>query len=141
MRTPGVAQLREAFDVTYAVHRMEEEGARRVRYGGAGNAGVLHGLNEEEEEEESGGGETIKMRYQAWGGAGGADRHLAEKALYSGQAGTRDRVLLILIVLLPLKLNQTRPKSNAPPRHTGFELNIDQATLLGRRNKLPTPIE
>ncbi|KAH9447453.1 hypothetical protein Pst134EA_029489 [Puccinia striiformis f. sp. tritici] len=151
MRTPGVAQLREAFDVTYAVHRMEEEGARRVRYGGAGNAGVLHGLNEEEEEEESGGGGDNKnagsskannQKYQAWGGAGGADRHLAEKALYSGQAGTRDRgssnTNRSSTAQAKSKLGQ---KSNAPPRHTGFELNIDQATLLGRRNKLPTPIE
>ncbi|KNE86675.1 hypothetical protein PSTG_19961 [Puccinia striiformis f. sp. tritici PST-78] len=68
--------------------------------------------------------------------------HLAEKALYSGQAGTRDRgssnTNRSSTAQAKSKLGQ---KSNAPPRHTGFELNIDQATLLGRRNKLPTPIE
>ncbi|POW00479.1 hypothetical protein PSTT_13122 [Puccinia striiformis] len=130
MRTPGVAQLREAFDVTYAVHRMEEEGARRVRYGGAGNAGVLHGLNEEEEEEESGGGGDNKNA-----GSSKANNQ-------NGQAGTRDRgssnTNRSSTAQAKSKLGQ---KSNAPPRHTGFELNIDQATLLGRRNKLPTPIE
>ncbi|CED85255.1 serine threonine-protein kinase [Phaffia rhodozyma] len=54
-RSPGVASLKEAFDITYAVHRMEEEGARRRAYngpGGAGARGFLGGLNEDDEEAE-----------------------------------------------------------------------------------------
>lgn len=130
MRTPGVAQLREAFDITYAVHRMEEEGARRVRYGGAGagpNAGVLHGLNEEDEDEDATVDEagrpsakTDKSQQQHYQGWGGADRKVAEAALYSGQAGTRDR---------------GTTTARGGKRAGGFELNIGQATLLGRRNK------
>ncbi|KIM45974.1 hypothetical protein M413DRAFT_441033 [Hebeloma cylindrosporum] len=53
-RSPGLATLKEAFEITYAVHRMEEEGARRRRHnvrGGAG-AGFLNRLNEDDEEEE-----------------------------------------------------------------------------------------
>ncbi|EGG08813.1 uncharacterized protein MELLADRAFT_52101 [Melampsora larici-populina 98AG31] len=123
MRTPGVAQLREAFDVTYAVHRMEEEGARRTRYAGAGggpNAGVLHGLNEEDEEEEEE-NEVEPPTTAKPSGWGGADRKVAEAALYSGQAGTRDR--------------GTANTGRGGKRAGGFELNIGQATLLGRRNK------
>jgi len=172
MRTPGVAQLREAFDVTYAVHRMEEEGARRARFGGAGNAGVLHGLNEEEEEEDEHHSDTARgahkssapsksaLKYQAWGGAGGADRHMAEAILYSGQAGTRDRGRRhhqehagasgsksgapATGSGLRSQLHQPASSSSSSTAHhrqSGFELNINQATLLGRRNKLATPIE
>lgn len=53
MRSPGINTLREAFDITYAVHRMEEEGARRRAYngpGGAGQRGFLNGLNEDDED-------------------------------------------------------------------------------------------
>ena len=54
-RSPGLAALKEAFDVTYAVHRMGEEGAHRRAYygpGGAGARGFLGGLNEVNEDEE-----------------------------------------------------------------------------------------
>lgn len=68
MPSPGVATLKEAFDVTYAVHRMEEEGKQRQRAyngpGGAGRAGFLQGLNEADEEEDAGIEET-KRKYGA----------------------------------------------------------------------------
>lgn len=54
-KSPGVNALKEAFDVSYAVHRMEEEGARRRAYngrGGAGQRGFLKGLNEDDEDDE-----------------------------------------------------------------------------------------
>lgn len=142
MPSPGVASLKEAFDVTYAVHRMEEEGARRRAYngpGGAGRAGFLHGLNEEDDEEEEDveanrrryGAEVSKAiedkrrqvqdstvpseevtgTYQGWGGA---DRKMAEAALYDGRAGPRDR-------------------GRREGKKAGFELKLDKATLLGRR--------
>lgn len=108
-RSPGIASLKEAFDVTYAVHRMEEEGARRRAYkgrGGAGQAGVLAGLNEDDEdasedEVPARQGQAQKQQYQA-------------REAYDGRAGQRD----------------------APRRRGGgaFELSIDRATLLGRRH-------
>lgn len=142
MMSPGINQLKEAFDVTYAVHRMEEEGARRR---GAGGQKGLQGLalNEEDEEEDQGvqirgaakkhGSEAAQAIAQAadkpgsssnepaapqqqYQGRGGADRKLAEAALYEGRAGTRDR-----------------GGNNRSKR--GFELNMGNATLLGRRNK------
>lgn len=143
MPSPGVASLKEAFDVTYAVHRMEEEGTRRRAYngpGGAGPAGFLQGLNEEDDEEDDDveanrrryGAEVSKAienkrkqvqqnpgpapapgaaaAYQGWGGA---DRKMAEAALYDGRAGPRDR---------------GGRRAKGP-----FELKMDNATLLGRR--------
>lgn len=138
-RSPGLATLKEAFDITYAVHRMEEEGARRRAYngrGGAGARGFLHGLNEDDEEGETDDqslvNEARHRRGQPNGGAPAdvktvAGRHadvpavvnvVPERNLWDGRAGTRDR-----------------GRRTGGPR--GFELDIDNATLLGRRNKKP----
>lgn len=148
-RSPGVASLKEAFDITYAVHRMEEEGARRKAYDGvegAGARGHLGGLNEDDEEAEEehevaeaqakhgpAVAQTIQERQrarnhqqpaakqQAYQGSGGADRKQAEAALYDGRAGQRDR----------------GNGAKGGGRHGGFELDMGQATLLGRRSKKP----
>jgi serine/threonine-protein kinase RCK2 len=54
-RSPGAVNLREVFDVGYAVHRQEEEGKRRKNfkqgYRGAGAAGGLHALNEDDDDD------------------------------------------------------------------------------------------
>ena len=120
MRSPGLAQLKEAFDVTYAVHRMEEEGARKRAQKGGANRGFLNNLNEDDEEEElppsvSRGRQQQQTAGQAGVGAGAkaaAKRAVAEG--YDGRAGQRDR---------------TRG------RQQPFELDLDGATLLGRRHK------
>jgi len=107
-RSPGLASLKEAFDVTYAVHRMEEEGARRRAYkgrGGAGLAGFLAGLNEDDED---GSEEDVIVPSQAQG----QQKQPPSQELYDGRAGQRDT-----------------QKRHAKP----FELSIDGATLLGRR--------
>jgi serine/threonine protein kinase len=105
-RSPGISALKEAFDITYAVHRMEEEGARRKKInakGGAGtaagNRGFLGGLNEDEEMEYE---EDTRARP------------------FDGQAGPRDQ-------------GSTRVKKSAGTK--GFELDLDGATLLGRRHR------
>jgi serine/threonine protein kinase len=106
-RSPGIASLKEAFDVTYAVHRMEEEGARRRAYkgrGGAGRAGFLAGLNEDDEDllnEEP----VVPPRSQG-------QQKQQPREVYDGRAGQRD---------MPRRHGRT------------FELSIDGATLLGRR--------
>ncbi|KAG8704795.1 MAPK-activated protein kinase Srk1, partial [Ceratobasidium sp. 423] len=147
-RSPGLVTLKEAFDVTYAVHRMEEEGARRKRGGGV----FLHNLNEEDEDEEED-TETIARKYgvevgravderrnqrqqqqqqqqqpqqQQYSGAGGADRRSAEAQLYQGgRAGPRDRGTM-----------QKRAGG-------AFDLDINNSTLLERRHKRgiePSPL-
>lgn len=153
-RSPGVGALKEAFDITYAVHRMEEEGARRRAYngpGGAGTRGFLHGLNEDDEEGDEQSqleearrkhGEVVarqieehRGRAQAqaaagvkeqpssgqYVGRGGANRREAEAVLYDGRAGQRDR--------------------GKGGKGAGFDLDLGNATLLGRRKKVePSPL-
>ncbi|KAK6910266.1 hypothetical protein I203_104298 [Kwoniella mangroviensis CBS 8507] len=160
-RSPGVGALKEAFDVTYAVHRMEEEGARRRAYngpGGAGTRGFLQGLNEEDEDEDEAvqleearrkHGEAVARQIQQhrgrdaanaaagvkeqptqhYAGRGGANRREAEAVLYDGRAGQRDRA-------------RGGNGGNGKPSGTGFELDINNATLLGRRGKkiAPSPL-
>jgi len=107
-RSPGLASLKEAFDVTYAVHRMEEEGARRRAYkgrGGAGLAGFLAGLNEDDEDMLD---ENIAVPSQSQD----QQKQQPPDELYDGRAGQRD---------IPRRLGKP------------FELSFDGATLLGRR--------
>jgi serine/threonine-protein kinase RCK2 len=120
-RSPGLATLKEAFDITYAVHRMEEEGARRGR-GGA----FLGDLDEEDEDEDGDAAivSGIKSRgvngslVGTQGDAAGTrgvdkgmylEREAARGAYQEGRAGVRDR----------------------GDRKRGFELNLGGATLLG----------
>ncbi|KZT62880.1 Pkinase-domain-containing protein [Calocera cornea HHB12733] len=139
-RSPGLATLKEAFDVTYAVHRMEEEGARRRAYNGPGGAGVrgfLANLNEDDENEvahdaalvedarnKQQGTKPQPQQQQRHYAAGGADRRQAEAALYEGRAGQRDRG------------GKQRRQANTG---NNFELDMGNATLLGRRHKKTEP--
>lgn len=117
VRSPGIATLKEAFDITYAVHRMEEEGARRRAYkgrGGAGQAGFLQGLNEEDDEDDELSDHENHQRQQQQ-----AARSQGQNEVYDGRAGQRD----------------------APKRTHGgaFDLTLDGATLLGRRHNRGGP--
>lgn len=119
-RSPGLASLKEAFDITYAVHRMEEEGARRRAQKGGANRGFLSGLNEEDEEEDEQKIEDVLRRERTQGiGAKVAAKRAVADGLgprYDGRAGQRDQ---------GKKLGGSKP----------FELDMDAATLLGRRHK------
>ncbi|KAG9232930.1 calcium/calmodulin-dependent protein kinase-like protein [Amylocarpus encephaloides] len=138
-RSPGAVNLREVFDVGYAVHRQEEEAKRRKnfkQYRGT----AAHGLNpiddddfeEEEDEDENVNpakvprakdsdvrqvGETLKNTNLTAGKAApvqkGYGQHSADVTAAAKQ--------------------QVRQRIGA------FELNLDGATLLGRRgNKGPS---
>lgn len=126
-RSPGLATLKEAFEITYAVHRMEEEGARRRKYngrGGAGARGFLSGLNEDDEDDEVDGpygGEQLNKKSKS------PRQYEAVSNSMDGRAGQRDQ-------------GRGGPKtsaggSRANGRQRGFELDMDGATLLGRRHK------
>ncbi len=109
-RSPGLATLKEAFDITYAVHRMEEEGARRRKYRGNG-MGVhrfLEGLNEDDEDDE------------------GSD-NLPDAARQIEPFTNHN-------ALQDFSSIHRKPdrKRNSPK---GFELDLDGATLLGRRHR------
>ncbi|KIM25604.1 hypothetical protein M408DRAFT_331137 [Serendipita vermifera MAFF 305830] len=130
-RSPGLATLKEAFDITYAVHRMEEEGARR-----RGGAAFLGDLDEEDEDEDGDAAMVSAVKSRAPGGnlqgAQGANagtrgvetgtvmnREAAKGAYQGGQAGPRDR----------------------GEKKRGFELNMGGATLLGRRKRTPPDVQ
>ncbi|GAA5857099.1 hypothetical protein JCM8547_007958 [Rhodosporidiobolus lusitaniae] len=157
MPSPGIATLKEAFDVTYAVHRMEEEGRNKQRAyngpGGAGRAGFLQGLNEEEEEDED--LEATKRRYGAEVTKALEDKRrdlqdpnrvrappqsAAEQQRaaqnYQGWGGADRRQAEAELY----REGRAGPRDRGGRgRKGGFELKLDGATLLGRR-KQPEPM-
>lgn len=125
-RSPGLAVLKEAFDVTYAVHRMEEEGARRRKYkgrGGAGQRGFLQGLNEDDEDEYDADGDAETV----------ASRSAGLPAAHAKARGSRAYENAAPAPAVA----QQQARRNAGPK--GFELDMDGSTLLGRRHKRTVP--
>jgi serine/threonine-protein kinase RCK2 len=143
-RSPGSVSLREVFDVSYSVHRMEEERARRVKDGGFGG---LNALDEDEEEaldpvvEESTteDGSSIDksprisiQKHSVWD-------HVGEDQLSSVQRDLQKAA--ISKSQQHHKQHHHRHKQGASSSHTtappkrkgGFELNLEGATLLARR--------
>ncbi|KAK4672710.1 MAPK-activated protein kinase Srk1 [Podospora pseudopauciseta] len=137
-RSPAAVNLREVFDVGYAVHRQEEEGKRRKQIGGKAGVDRLAELDEDAEMEEAPAGSTqqieqsmrntqIKDHEQR-----GRDRSrkphpppaAAEQKGYGQHSAT----------VAAAARQQVRERQ----RQKGvFELNLDGATLLGRRGAKP----
>lgn len=115
-RSPGITSLREAFDITYAVHRMEEEGARKKRYRGNGLAvhGFLGELDEDEEspklDEEDASDSSSDTAYEACARESPA-RHI--------------------------RVDPLADRKRKSPRN--FQLDLDGATLLERRHRRSEP--
>lgn len=142
-RSPGSVALREVFDVGYAVHRLEEEGKRRKKWKqGYRETGPLNPMNEEEDgyDTEEDVGERSKAPRQA--GSLAAD-DVAESLKKTNLAGTQQTAQqhqkqpkieqrVEQQRKLESAVRKTR-KKNGP-----FELSLDNATLLGRRKKVPT---
>jgi hypothetical protein len=145
-RSPGAVNLREVFDVGYAVHRQEEEGKRRAQIGPKGTpARFLGGLNEEDEDEdvmqvdgpENDGAKPNaatqaleqSMRktnirdqeQQQQQQSRGRERERAEKG-YGQHSAT----------VAAAARQQVRDRNR---QRGAFELNLDNATLLGKRGK------
>ncbi|ERF68800.1 hypothetical protein EPUS_06244 [Endocarpon pusillum Z07020] len=162
-RSPGAINLREVFDVGYAVHRQEEEAKRRKNfkhgYRGAvapGQMGSLNVLDEDDYDEEE---------------TDGYDDDIASKVPKSQQpsdvAGMEAKMRSTNLGTHPSSAAQARASAAAPARsqqaaqqergygqHSPavaaaakqsvgrkakqpFELSLDNSTLLGRRNKGP----
>ncbi|KAJ4016440.1 MAPK-activated protein kinase Srk1 [Fusarium irregulare] len=146
-RSPGAVNLREVFDVGYAVHRQEEEGKRRAQIGPKGTpARFLGGLNEEDEDddvmqidgqENDGAKPNAATRaleqsmrktnirdqeqQQQQQQSRGRERERAEKG-YGQHSAT----------VAAAARQQVRDRNR---QRGAFELNLDNATLLGKRNK------
>jgi serine/threonine-protein kinase RCK2 len=157
-RSPGAVNLREVFDVGYAVHRQEEEAKRRKNfkqgYRGGAAPGQLNPLNEDddyddgEEEYEDDiaskvpkvqapsdvAGMEAKMRTTNLSGtqpsaAAQARAAAAPRSQHHGQQQERGYGQHSAAVAAAAKKSVGR--RNQQP----FELSLDNSTLLGRRNK------
>lgn len=140
-RSPGAVNLREVFDVGYAVHRQEEEGKRRKNFkqgyrGAAANAG-LNPIGDEDFEEEDN-EDAIPEKVQK---VRDSDVHQVEQVLKNtnldagakqaqGQKGYGQHSPAVAAAAR----QQARSKKGP------FELNLDGATLLGRRQKGPSTL-
>lgn len=159
-RSPGAVNLREVFDVSYAVHRQEEEGKRRKNFpqGYRGAAGIngLNVLNEDDDYDDlpddnlsNAPGQYPPSKVQKPQG-GAADVSGVEQKMRITNLGGKGQ---------PSAAAQARqaaaPKQQGYGQHSPavaaaakqqvrkqkgpFELSLDNATLLGRRGKGQDP--
>jgi hypothetical protein len=154
-RSPGAVNLREVFDVGYAVHRQEEEGKRRKNfkqgYRGANAINSLNALDEDEDDEYS----NESIPYDA------SQQHPPAK-LPKSQASDVSAMEQKLRNTTLSAAAQARQSAAPAPRQQergygqhspavaaaarkqvqnkgAFELNLDTSTLLGRRKKQVEP--
>ena len=156
-RSPGAINLREVFDVGYAVHRQEEEAKRRKNfkqgYRGAGIPGSLNPLNEDDDDDydEDGDYEEDVPAKVPRGQAPTTDVANMEAKLRSTNLGTQPSAAAQAraaaaphsrqqqeqrgygqhSAAVAAAAKQSVGKRNKQP----FELSLDNSTLLGRRNK------
>lgn len=131
-RSPGVSTLKEAFDITYAVHRMEEEGAHRRARGRdrqAAGGRWLAGLNEEDE------GEADERLIQEARRRRGEVDILETSIKRKGERKGDPRSAKIGIGGAVKPGHDGRVGQIGRKAGTPFELDMQSATLLGRRNK------
>lgn len=143
-RSPGAVNLREIFDVSYAVHRQEEEGNRRAQIGArAGGGKPLSGLNEEDEEDDDD-QSRVKVEQQSTTKATTRDLESSMKKTnlrdQENQTRGRERERAhnekgygqhsATITAAARQQVRDRNRAKGP-----FELNLDNATLLGKRGK------
>lgn len=152
-RSPGAVNLREVFDVSYAVHRQEEEGKRRKNfkqgYRGANGLNSLNVLDEDEDDEygqsqpydATSANPPAKVPKAGAPDVTGVERQMRNTSL-SAAAQARQR-----------EAPRSQPQEKGYGQHSAavaaaakrqvknrgaFELSLDNATLLGRRKK-PEP--
>jgi serine/threonine-protein kinase RCK2 len=156
-RSPGAVNLREVFDVGYAVHRQEEEAKRRKNfkqgYRGAGVPGGLNPLNEDDDDDDEYEEEVsskvpknqqpadvssmeAKLRSTNLSGqpsaaaqarAAAAPARSQHHANQQEQKGYGQHSAAVAAAA-----KQSVGRRNKQP----FELSLDNSTLLGRRNKM-----
>jgi serine/threonine protein kinase len=156
-RSPGAFNLREVFDVGYAVHRQEEEGKRRAnvrnsnRSGTAGFQSALGALNEtyddEPEYSHSLGGQPPQKVAKAQGTGEMAGM---EAKLRSTNLGNQSSAAQARAAPHQQKARQgygmhdanvaTAAKNTIRKPNQPFELTLDGATLLEKRGRRNQPV-
>ncbi|KAI2630181.1 CAMK/CAMK1 protein kinase [Hypomontagnella submonticulosa] len=137
-RSPGVVNLREIFDVGYSVHRQEEEAKRRKQVGTKGTTPArLSGLHEDSEEEKSDPEYIHKAEAQQ------LEQSMRKTHIGKDQERGRERDRQTdkergygqhSATVAQAARQQVRDRNKA---RGAFELNLDGATLLGRRAGKP----
>jgi hypothetical protein len=154
-RSPGAVNLREVFDVGYAVHRQEEEGKRKKQfkqgYRGANAMSSLNALDEDEVDDDEFAAESVpydssqqnppaKLPKSQASDVGAMEAKLrnttlsaAAQARQSAQPRQQER-----------GYGQHSPAVAAAAKRQvrnkgAFELSLDNSTLLGRRQKKTEP--
>lgn len=140
-RSPGAVNLREIFDVGYSVHRQEEEAKRRKQIGAKGGAppSRLAGLHEDSEEETSDpeyvhktGNESQSLEQSMRKTHIGKDQ---ERGRERDRATDKERGYgQHSATVAQAARQQVRDRNK---QRGAFELSLDGATLLGRRQKNP----
>jgi len=122
--SPGIS-LKEAFDVSYAVHRMEEEGARKrkIKLAGQGKSKPLNpfkgklnlnAMDDDDDDDETSPSTTIQQVPIVPSSTNEPVKTKTGKFAFM----------------------QPASQNKETPRRLAFDLNLDGATLLGRRKKL-----
>lgn len=150
-RSPGAVNLREVFDVGYAVHRQEEEGKRRKNfkqgYRGANAVNSLNALDEDEDDEyhaESLPYDPSKQHPPA----------KLPKSQASDVSAMEQKLRNTTLSAAAQARQAAQPQERGYGQHSpavaaaakrqvknkgAFELSLDNSTLLGRRNKKQEP--
>ena len=155
-RSPGAVNLREVFDVGYAVRRQEEEGKRRKNFkqgyrGGVAGMVALNPLDEDDDDEDENDADGEDGRTRMPHGdqshnpssklpkAVDSDVHQVEQTLRNtnldnsstaAQARQQRGYGQHSAAVAAAAKQQVRKRQAGP-----FELSLDNATLLGRREK------
>lgn len=159
-RSPGAVNLREVFDVSYAVHRQEEEGKRRKNFKqGYRGAGGLNPLAEDEDDQDYD-DDTLMSNIPQYqqnppsklpkpqGGA--ADVSSVEQQMRQTNLGKPSAAAQARQAAAPRSNQQqgygqhspqvaAAAKQQVKKNRGAFELSLDNATLLGRRGKGQDP--
>lgn len=157
-RSPGAVNLREVFDVGYAVHRQEEEVKRRKNFpqGYRGGNGItsLNALDEDEEDYEEFNNQSVPYDGRQQNPSAKLPRSHASD-VNAMEAKMRDTSLSAAAQARGAQYNTAQAPAAAPQqrgygqhspavaaaakrqvKNKGpFELSLDNATLLGRRGK------
>ncbi|EPS35149.1 hypothetical protein H072_11597 [Dactylellina haptotyla CBS 200.50] len=124
-RSPGHVALREVFDVSYAVHRMEEETKQRKKHkGGFSNLATNMTLNEEDEEyeyDENAGAISMSAANEMEG----VERDMRKASISSAAQQRKAKA----------SSKVAKPAGERGRKKAGFELTLDNATLIGRRKR------
>ena len=149
-RSPGAINLREVFDVGYAVHRQEEEGKRRNNFRQSNRGSTLQPLSEDNDGDDDAEAAHIEgvadpptklYKSQAVGDVAGVEAKLRNTNLDGGRTGRK-----------PTRSHHHPQQQGGYGQHSAavaalareklgqnalqpFELRLDHATLLERREK------